>query len=233
MSRRFIEEIFGLEFNPFSTQIEPYDSCAELFNSNVLLNNILLDMCKDMWAYISLGYFKLKVNEKEVGSSTMPHKVNPIDFENGEGNLGLSNALFSHFSNKLTQSRFQRDLSDSTVIRNLGSAFSYSEIAYKSIIKGLNKVQVNKEFIENEINQHWELLSEPVQTVLRIEGYENPYELLKEMTRGKTFDKSSYVNFVSSLNIPKEKKNILLNLTPKNYIGKADFFAENIFKFLK
>lgn len=211
----------GLSFNPYTTQIEPHDGIAEVSQIMVRINNILLDYSQDIWSYISLGYFKQKTVATEVGSSTMPHKVNPIDFENAEGNLGLANALFIHFTNKLTQSRLQRDLSDSTVLRNLGVAFSYSLIAYHSIAKGNDKLQINKTALQTDLNANWEVLAEAVQTVMRRYNVPNAYEQLKDLTRGHGIDATSLRHFITELNIPQEAKNHLIQLTPENYTGLA------------
>ncbi|KTD82791.1 adenylosuccinate lyase [Legionella waltersii] len=211
----------GLSFNPYTTQIEPHDGIAEVSQIMVRINNILLDYTQDIWSYISLSYFKQKAIEGEVGSSTMPHKVNPIDFENAEGNLGLSNALLIHFANKLTQSRLQRDLSDSTVLRNLGVAFSYSLIAYHSIAKGNNKLQINKEALQEDLNANWEVLAEAVQTVMRRYNVPEAYEQLKSLTRGQAIDPEQIKQFIKNLTIPETAKNQLIHLTPETYTGLA------------
>lgn len=211
----------GLSFNPYTTQIEPHDGIAEVSQIMVRINNILLDYTQDIWNYISLGYFKQKTIAAEVGSSTMPHKVNPIDFENAEGNLGLSNALFIHFANKLTQSRLQRDLSDSTVLRNLGVAFSYSLIAYNSIAKGNDKLQINSRALQEDLDANWEVLAEAVQTVMRRYNVPNAYEQLKDLTRGQGIDANSLKEFINNLSIPEQAKSQLINLTPGSYTGLA------------
>lgn len=211
----------GLSFNPYTTQIEPHDGIAEVAQIMVRINNILLDYTQDIWSYISLGYFKQKTIAAEVGSSTMPHKVNPIDFENAEGNLGLANALFIHFANKLTQSRLQRDLSDSTVLRNIGVAFSYSLIAYHSITKGNDKLQINKRALEADLEENWEILAEAVQTVMRRYNVPEAYEQLKALTRGQGIDADSLKSFINSLAIPEEAKAQLTALTPATYTGLA------------
>lgn len=211
----------GLSFNPYTTQIEPHDGIAEVSQIMVRINNILLDYTQDIWGYISLGYFKQKTIAAEVGSSTMPHKVNPIDFENAEGNLGLANALFIHFANKLTQSRLQRDLSDSTVLRNLGVAFSYSLIAYHSIAKGNDKLQINKHALQADLEDNWEVLAEAVQTVMRRYNVPEAYEQLKDLTRGQGIDADSLKNFINNLSIPEEAKAQLTALTPATYTGLA------------
>lgn len=211
----------GLSFNPYTTQIEPHDGIAEVSQIMVRINNILLDYSQDVWSYISLGYFKQKTVAEEVGSSTMPHKVNPIDFENAEGNLGLANALFIHFANKLTQSRLQRDLSDSTVLRNIGVAFSYGMIAYHSMARGNNKLQINKAALQADLNQNWEVLAEAVQTVMRRYNLPDAYEQLKKLTRGQGIGAKSLKEFINQLAIPDEAKKSLSNLTPETYTGLA------------
>ena len=224
---KFIKQ-FKVNQNLHTTQIEPHDWIAETSHCLVRINNILMDLSQDSWIYISNEIFKLKLLKNEVGSSTMPHKVNPIDFENSEGNLGLSNALFDYFANKLTKSRHQRDLSDSTVLRNVGLGFGYSIIAIKSLLKGLGKIEPNKKFISNELNDNWEVLAEPIQTIMRFEGIPNAYEQLKELSRGSKLDKDSYINFVKNLNISKNSKETLLELTPASYIGSAVELANTI-----
>ncbi len=212
---------FGLSFNPYTTQIEPHDGLAEVSQIMVRINNILLDYTQDIWSYISLGYFKQKTVAAEVGSSTMPHKVNPIDFENAEGNLGLANALFMHFANKLTHSRLQRDLSDSTVLRNIGVAFSYSLIAYYSIAKGNDKLQLNKPALDADLSSNWEVLAEAEQTVMRRYNVPDAYEQLKDLTRGQGIDADSLKSFINNLSIPEQAKTQLSNLTPGSYTGLA------------
>ena len=224
---KFIKQ-FKVNQNTHTTQIEPHDWIAETSHCLVRINNILMDLSQDSWIYISNEIFKLKLLKNEVGSSTMPHKVNPIDFENSEGNLGLSNALFDYFANKLTKSRHQRDLSDSTVLRNVGLGFGYSIIAIKSLSKGLGKIEPNKKFISNELDENWEVLAEPIQTIMRFEGIPNAYEQLKELSRGSKLDKDSYINFVKNLNISKNSKETLLALTPASYIGSAVELANTI-----
>ncbi|AWN74787.1 adenylosuccinate lyase [Legionella anisa] len=211
----------GLSFNAYTTQIEPHDGLAEVSQIMVRINNILLDYTQDIWSYISLGYFKQKTVAEEVGSSTMPHKVNPIDFENAEGNLGMANALFIHFANKLTQSRLQRDLSDSTVLRNIGMAFSYSLIAYLSLAKGNDKLQINKRPLQEDLKSNWEVLAEAVQTMMRRYNVPNAYEQLKDLTRGQGIDEQSLKQFIKGLSIPEEAKEQLIKLTPENYTGLA------------
>lgn len=224
-SKNFIESI-GLVYNPYTTQIEPHDFMAETFHIISRINNVLIDFNRDIWTYISIGYFKQKSEKKEVGSSTMPHKINPIDFENSEGNLGMSNSLLIHFSEKLPISRLQRDLTDSTVLRNIGVAFSFSLIAYNSCLKGLSKLEINKVQIDKDLDEAWEILAEPIQTIMRKNKIKNPYEKLKNLTRGnQNINKESLHKFIKLLNLPKEDKNYLLNLTPHNYIGIASSLA--------
>lgn len=219
-SEQFVTSL-GLSFNAYSTQIEPHDGIAELSHLFIRINNILLDYCQDIWQYISMGYFKQKTIASEVGSSTMPHKVNPIDFENAEGNLGLANALFEHFANKLTHSRLQRDLSDSTVLRNLGVAFSYTLIAYQSIAKGNDKLQINNDNLKHELESHWHVVAEAIQMVMRRYGDDKAYEKLRDLTRGQSINKEELKNFIDNLHIPDEAKNNLLALTPETYTGLA------------
>jgi adenylosuccinate lyase len=226
-SRRFIEA-FGLEFNPHTIQIEPHDAMAELFDAVARANTILLDADRDIWQYISLGYFKQKTKAGEIGSSTMPHKVNPIDFENSEGNLGLANALLCHLSAKLPLSRLQRDLTDSTVLRNMGVAFGYSLLAYDSSLRGLNKLEANPQRLAEDLDACWEVLAEPVQTVMRRYGIENPYEQLKDLTRGKGIDKDALHAFIRTLAIPEAERQRLLQMTPGNYTGIAAQLARAI-----
>ncbi len=218
INSRFIKS-FGVNQNPITTQIEPHDWIAEMSHSIIRINNISNDLSQDMWIYISNEIFKLKINKSEVGSSTMPHKVNPIDFENAEGNFGISNALNNFFADNLTKSRLQRDLSDSTVLRNIGLSFGYSYLAISSLIKGMNKIEPNKDFINNELNNNWEVLTEAVQTIMRYEGINDAYEQLKKMSRGNKLDKNSYIEFVKNLEISTSSKSKLLNLTPSKYIG--------------
>lgn len=219
-SRHFIES-FDLTWNSYTTQIEPHDYIAELFDCISRFNTILLDFNRDIWSYISINYFKQIVITGEVGSSTMPHKVNPIDFENSEGNLGMANAILGHLSAKLPISRWQRDLSDSTVLRNLGVGIGYSLIAYQSCLKGLSKLEVNHVQIEQDLNQNWEVLAEPIQTVMRRYGIEKPYEKLKALTRGNRLTQEKMIQFIDDLTIPEVEKNRLKQLTPANYIGLA------------
>ena len=219
-SKRFINS-FGIQQNKVTTQIEPHDWIAEVMHVMIRINNISIDLSQDMWTYISNDIFKMNLIENEVGSSTMPHKVNPIDFENAEGNFGLSNALANHFSDKLTKSRLQRDLSDSTVLRNIGNAYGYSHLALSSLNKGLNKLTPNKTVINNELDDNWEVLTEAVQTIMRYEGINDAYEQLKSFSRGRKITKETYIEFVTNLKISKSSKDKLLKLTPFNYIGLA------------
>ena len=218
MTSKFIKS-FGVNQNPLTTQIESHDWIAEMSHSIIRINNISTDLCQDMWIYISNNIFKLKLNKNEVGSSTMPHKVNPIDFENAEGNFGISNSLNNFFADKLTKSRLQRDLSDSTVLRNIGLSFGYSYLAISSLINGMSKVEPNKNFILNELDNNWEVLAEAVQTIMRYEGISDAYEQLKKLSRGMKIDKNSYIQFVKSLEISNSSKSKLLDLTPSKYIG--------------
>jgi adenylosuccinate lyase len=219
-ARRVVEGL-GLSFNAHTIQIEPHDYMAELFDAIARANTILLDLNRDIWGYISLGYFKQRLKEGEVGSSTMPHKVNPIDFENSEGNLGLANALLRHLAEKLPVSRWQRDLTDSTVLRNLGVAFGYSLIAYASCLRGLDKLEVNHAALASDLDDAWEVLAEPVQTVMRRYGVPEPYEKLKALTRGKGITREALHEFVRGLPLPAEACDALLALTPASYVGKA------------
>ncbi|QHJ10084.1 Adenylosuccinate lyase [Paraglaciecola mesophila] len=211
----------GVTLNPFTTQIEPHDYIAELFDAVARFNTILIDFNRDVWGYIALGHFKQKTIAGEIGSSTMPHKVNPIDFENSEGNLGLANALFGHLASKLPVSRWQRDLTDSTVLRNLGVGVGYAIIAYQATLKGISKLQVNEQSLLDELDNNWELLAEPIQTVMRRYGIEKPYEKLKELTRGKKVNQQIMAEFIDDLELPDEAKVQLKKLTPSNYIGQA------------
>ncbi|MAA63318.1 MAG: adenylosuccinate lyase [Alteromonadaceae bacterium] len=218
----------GLSWNPYTTQIEPHDYIAELYDAVSRFNTILIDLDRDVWGYISLGYFKQKTVEGEVGSSTMPHKVNPIDFENSEGNLGIANAILGHLSAKLPVSRWQRDLTDSTVLRNLGVGFAHSLIAYESTLKGLGKLELNSNRLDADLDQAWEVLAEPIQTVMRRYNIEKPYEKLKELTRGKAMTPEVIQDFVRTLDMPQAGKDELLALTPANYIGNATDQAKSI-----
>ena len=227
LTRGFVESL-GLTFNPYTIQIEPHDYLAEFFHALARFNTVLIDFNRDVWAYISLGYFRQKTVAGEVGSSTMPHKVNPIDFENAEGNLGLANALFGHLAEKLPISRWQRDLTDSTVLRNIGVGIAHTSIALQSTLKGLSKLQLNPEVLEADLDANWEVLAEPIQTVMRRYGIEKPYEKLKELTRGQRIEPDVLRAFVESLAIPAEAKKRLLELTPRAYIGLAESLAKRI-----
>ncbi len=227
-AKRFVESL-GLTYNPMTIQIEPHDYMAELYDTLARINTILIDINRDIWGYISVGYFKQKVKAGEIGSSTMPHKVNPIDFENSEGNLGLANAVLRHMAEKLPISRWQRDLTDSTVLRNMGVAFGYTLLGYDSCLRGLNKLEVNPARLAEDLDNSWEVLAEPIQTVMRRYGIENPYEQLKELTRGKGgINQASLHAFISGLNIPADAKQYLLALTPATYIGKATELVNRI-----
>ena len=226
-NRRFIESL-GLEFNPYTIQIEPHDAMAELFDAIARCNTILIDACRDIWMYISLGYFKQKLKEGEVGSSTMPHKVNPIDFENAEGNFGVANAVLRHFSEKLPISRMQRDLTDSTVLRNMGVAYGHTVLALDSMLRGIGKLQAEPVKIAGDLDECWEVLAEPVQTVMRRFGVENPYEQLKALTRGKGITREALQDFISGLAIPESERARLLEMTPATYIGIAAELARRI-----
>ncbi|MBU3592593.1 adenylosuccinate lyase [Polynucleobacter sp. 71A-WALBACH] len=229
-SKNVVEKRLGLTFNPYTIQIEPHDGMAELFDAIARANTILLDMDRDFWAYISIGYFKQRTKAGEIGSSTMPHKVNPIDFENSEGNLGVANALLRHLAEKLPISRWQRDLTDSTVLRNLGPAFGHSVLAYDSALRGLSKLEVNHAAIAADLDGCWEVLAEPVQTVMRRYGIENPYEQLKELTRGKGINQADLQTFIRGLQIPDDAKTLLLEMTPSSYLGKAVELTERLKK---
>ncbi|MGO1191685.1 adenylosuccinate lyase [Vibrio casei] len=220
-SEEFITKSLGVDWNPYTTQIEPHDYIAELFDAIARFNTILIDFDRDIWGYIALGHFKQKTIAGEIGSSTMPHKVNPIDFENSEGNLGLANAIFGHLAQKLPISRWQRDLTDSTVLRNLGVGCGYALIAYSSVMRGISKLEVNRAALEAELDKNWEVLAEPVQTVMRRYGIEKPYEKLKELTRGKRVDGEGMRAFIDGLDIPEDEKARLKLMTPANYIGDA------------
>jgi len=227
-SKAVIEDRLGLVFNPYTIQIEPHDYMAELFDAFARANTILLDLNRDIWTYVSLGYFKQRLKAGEIGSSTMPHKVNPIDFENSEGNLGMANAILKHMAEKLPVSRMQRDLTDSTVLRNIGVGFGYTLLAYDSCLRGLNKLEVNAARLAQDLDANWEVLAEPVQTVMRRYGIENPYEQLKELTRGKGISKDALREFILTLAIPQDAKDLLLAMTPANYIGLAAKLAATI-----
>jgi adenylosuccinate lyase len=226
-AKNFVESL-GLVFNPYTTQIEPHDCIAEMADVQRRINTISIDLCRDVWGYISLGYFKQAVKAGEVGSSTMPHKVNPIDFENAEGNFGIANGLLSHFSEKLPISRWQRDLTDSTVLRAIGTAFGHSLIAIDSLLRGLNKLSVNPEKLASDLDAAWEVLAEPVQTVMRRYGLPNPYEQLKALTRGHGIDEKAMLEFIASLDLPADAKARLMAMTPARYIGMAENLAKEI-----
>ncbi|MFI8580984.1 adenylosuccinate lyase [Ectopseudomonas khazarica] len=227
-ARQFIEGDLGLTWNPYTTQIEPHDYIAELFDAIARFNTILIDFDRDVWGYISLGYFKQKTIAGEIGSSTMPHKVNPIDFENSEGNLGIANAIFQHLASKLPISRWQRDLTDSTVLRNLGVGFAHSVIAYEASLKGISKLELNAQRIAEDLDACWEVLAEPIQTVMRRYAIENPYEKLKELTRGKGISPEALLAFIDGLDMPTAAKEELKQLTPARYIGNAVAQAKRI-----
>ncbi len=231
LAQQFVTQL-DLVWNPYTTQIEPHDYMAELFDAITRFNTILTDFCRDVWGYISLGYFKQKTIPGEIGSSTMPHKVNPIDFENAEGNLGIANTLFHHLSTKLPISRWQRDLSDSTVLRNLGVGLAHSLIAYDSTLKGLGKLEVNQTVMAEDLNHTWEVLAEPIQTLMRRYGIADAYEKLKTLTRGHGIDQDSLKNFVADLPLPDQEKTRLLQLTPATYIGNAAEQAKNLVSYL-
>jgi adenylosuccinate lyase len=226
-NRRFVESL-GLAFNPYTIQIEPHDAMAELFDAIARANTILIDACRDIWMYISLGYFKQKLKEGEVGSSTMPHKVNPIDFENAEGNLGLANSVLRHFSEKLPISRLQRDLTDSTVLRNMGVGFGHTLLALDACLRGLAKLEADPARLAADLDEAWEVLAEPVQTVMRRFAIENPYEQLKAMTRGKAITREALHAFIATLAIPETERQRLLAMTPASYVGKAAELARRI-----
>jgi len=226
-AERFVTGL-GLTFNPYTIQIEPHDYMAELYDACARINTILVDLDRDVWTYISLGYFKQKLKEGEVGSSTMPHKVNPIDFENSEGNLGLANALLRHLSEKLPVSRMQRDLTDSTVLRNMGTALGFALLGYESLLRGLNKLEANPARLAEDLDHNWEVLAEPIQTVMRRYGLEKPYEQLKKLTRGKRITATRMAKFIEGLDIPAAAKKELLTLTPAGYTGKAAKLAKRI-----
>ena len=227
VSNGYIDSL-GLSFNPYTTQIEPHDWMAELFHTIIRINNIFLDLSRDIWMYISIGYFKQVVNESEVGSSTMPHKVNPIDFENAEGNIGLANAILDHLASKLTISRMQRDLSDSTAQRNIGTAFAQSEIAIQSLLKGLSKIEISKENLKQDLMDNWEILAEPIQTILRRENIPNAYENLKDLTRGQKLNEEKLHQFIDSLDVTVSVKDEMKALTPESYTGIAESLAKKI-----
>ncbi|MFB6421986.1 MAG: adenylosuccinate lyase [Candidatus Malihini olakiniferum] len=226
-SESFVTSL-GIQWNPYTTQIEPHDYIAELFDCMVRFNTILIDFDRDIWGYIALNHFKQKTIFSEIGSSTMPHKINPIDFENSEGNLGLANAVLGHLATKLPVSRWQRDLTDSTVLRNLGVGIGYTLIAYQSTLNGIDKLEVNQDFLLHELNHNWEVLAEPIQTVMRRYGIEKPYEKLKELTRGKRLDSASIQTFIDGLSLPEKEKIRLKSMTPATYIGYADTMVDKL-----
>jgi len=227
-ARRFVSEDLGLEWNPYTTQIEPHDYMAEFFHALMRANTVLLDFCRDIWSYIAIGYFRQKTVAGEIGSSTMPHKVNPIDFENAEGNLGIANALLDHLAAKLPVSRWQRDLTDSTVLRALGVGLAHSLVAYQSCEKGIGKLEVNAAALDADLDENWEVLAEPIQTVMRRYGIEQPYEQLKALTRGQRVDRETLRAFIAGLAIPDEAKVSLLAMTPASYTGNAAAQARNL-----
>ncbi|MGB2681711.1 MAG: adenylosuccinate lyase, partial [Candidatus Competibacter sp.] len=227
-ARRFVTETLDLDWNPYTTQIEPHDYMAEYFHALMRANTVLLDFCRDIWSYIAIGYFRQKTVAGEVGSSTMPHKVNPIDFENAEGNLGVANALLDHLAAKLPVSRWQRDLTDSTVLRALGVGLAHSLVAYQSCLKGIGKLEVNAAALDADLDDNWEVLAEPIQTVMRRYGLEQPYEQLKALTRGQRIERETLRAFIADLAIPEEAKQRLLALTPATYTGNAAAQARNL-----
>jgi adenylosuccinate lyase len=229
LSKSFVKGL-GLDWNPHTTQIESHDYMAEYFHVLSRINTIFIDLSRDIWSYISLGYFKLKLKKGEIGSSTMPHKVNPIDFENAEGNLGLANGIFEHLAQKLPVSRWQRDLTDSTVLRNMGVGVAHTLIAFDSLTKGLSKLDVNPDALNQDLEQSWEVLAEPIQTVMRRYGIDNAYEQLKELTRGQSINHETLSDFIAQLKIPDDAKTRLYALTPQNYIGNAKTQAELVSK---
>jgi adenylosuccinate lyase len=231
LSRRVVEDL-GLVYNPYTTQIEPHDMIAEVSHALIRINTILIDYARDSWSYISLGYFRQKRVDGEVGSSTMPHKINPIDFENGEGNLGLANSLLDHLASKLPVSRWQRDLTDSTVQRSLGSAFGYCSLAWQSILRGLTRIAPDPARIAADLDQAWEVLAEPIQTVMRLHSVPEPYEKLKALTRGHRIDRDRLHQFIRTLDIPEDDRDRLLALTPSSYIGLAAEFARDIKRYV-
>ncbi len=226
-AQAFVESL-GLTWNPYTIQIEPHDYMAELFDGMARFNTILIDYCRDIWSYISIGYFKQKTVAGEVGSSTMPHKVNPIDFENGEGNFGIANAIFGHLASKLPVSRWQRDLTDSTVLRNMGVGIAYTSVAIQSVLKGISKLEADAKRLADDLDANWEVLAEPIQTVMRRYGIEKPYEKLKELTRGHRVDQAGMQTFVDGLDLPDDAKAELKKLTPGTYIGNAIDQAKKI-----
>ncbi len=227
ISKEFVESL-GLSWNAYTTQIEPHDALAELLQAIMRFNTVLIDFDRDIWGYIAIGYFKQRAVKGEVGSSTMPHKINPIDFENSEGNLGIANALLDHFANKLPLSRWQRDLTDSTVLRNLGVAFGHSLLAYQNTLQGLNKLDLNQEKLNQDLMENWEVLAEAIQTVMRRYGLEQPYEKLKELTRGQRINQQRLIEFIDNLALPATVKTELKKLTPQTYVGNAEIQAKKL-----
>jgi len=227
-SRKVVEEGLGLSFNPYTIQIEPHDYMAELFDAVTRSNTILIDWCRDVWGYISLGFFKQRLKDGEVGSSTMPHKVNPIDFENAEGNFGLANALLTHLSQKLPVSRWQRDLTDSTVLRNMGVALGYAVLGLDSLAKGLGKLETNEAALAADLDNAWEVMAEAIQTVMRRHGLPEPYEQLKAFTRGQPMTRELMLGFVAKLDLPAADKDRLLAMTPASYTGLATALARGV-----
>ncbi len=227
-ARRVVEGPLGLSFNPYTIQIEPHDYMAELFDAMARTNTILIDWARDVWGYVALGYFRQKTKAGEIGSSTMPHKVNPIDFENAEGNLGLSNALLLHLSQKLPISRFQRDLTDSTVLRNMGVAIGYAVLGQDAMLRGLEKLELDRAQLDADLDAAWEVLAEPIQTVMRRHGLPNPYERLKELTRGKAITREAIAAFIDGLELPAAEKARLKALTPASYTGLAAALAKRL-----
>ena len=217
----------NLDFNSHTTQVEPKDTIAVLLSDYVKLNNILIDLSRDIWGYISLGYFKQRLKEGEVGSSTMPHKVNPIDFENAEGNLGMANANLNHISNTVTISRWQRDLTDSTIMRNIGTCFGYMNIALSSLQKGLNKLELNDQRLKEDLSKSWEILTEAIQTIIRKNNIPNGYELMKKLSRGKDINEKNLIEFINTMDVPSEDKKRLLQLTPQSYVGYAEKLSKD------
>ena len=226
-AQTFVESL-GIAWNPYTTQIEPHDYMAELFDAVARFNTVLIDFCRDIWSYISIGYFRQKTVAGEIGSSTMPHKVNPIDFENAEGNLGIANALFDHFALKLPVSRWQRDLTDSTVLRNMGVGLAYTTIALQSALRGIDKLEIDAQRLASDLDANWEVLAEPIQTVMRRYGIEQPYEKLKALTRGQRVDQAGMQAFIDTLDLPDAVKAMLREMTPASYIGNAAEQARNI-----
>ena len=227
VAKAFVESL-GLVCNMHTIQIEPHDYMAEFFDASARINNILIDFARDVWGYISVGYFRQKTIAGEIGSSTMPHKVNPIDFENSEGNLGLANAMLHYLAEKLPVSRWQRDLTDSTVLRNIGTSYAHVLIATHSLLKGVGKLEANEDRLAQDLDENWEVLGEAIQTVMRRHGLANPYEKLKDLTRGRKLDAAAIRAFIETLELPDDAKQYLLNLTPATYIGFAEKLARNI-----